>query len=85
MTKSFTIIFGLTADPLHKGHEHAIINGVTFCVNKVLFGKTNLQKTQSLSLYILPNKTTVGQYPCVLPCIRWDKIISSKTALTQAT
>jgi nicotinate (nicotinamide) nucleotide adenylyltransferase len=31
---SFSIIFGLTADPIHKGHEQAIINGVEFLRNK---------------------------------------------------
>lgn len=28
--QSFTIIFGLTADPIHLGHEQAIINGIQF-------------------------------------------------------
>ncbi len=27
----FTVIFGLTADPFHKGHEQAIINGIEYC------------------------------------------------------
>ena len=31
---SFSIIFGLTADPIHKGHELAIINGIEFLRNK---------------------------------------------------
>jgi len=30
MFKSFSILFGLTADPVHKGHEQAIINGISF-------------------------------------------------------
>lgn len=30
-TNKFTLVFGLTADPIHKGHEQAIINGVEFC------------------------------------------------------
>ena len=29
--KRFSIIFGLTADPIHKGHEQVIINGVDYC------------------------------------------------------
>ena len=28
------IIFGLTADPIHKGHEQAIVNGVEYCREK---------------------------------------------------
>ncbi len=28
---SFTVIFGLTADPIHLGHEQAIINGIEYC------------------------------------------------------
>jgi nicotinate (nicotinamide) nucleotide adenylyltransferase len=28
---TFNIAFGLTADPIHKGHEQAIINGVEYC------------------------------------------------------
>ena len=30
MPKSYSIIFGLTADPIHLGHEQAVINGVDF-------------------------------------------------------
>ena len=30
MAKSYNVIFGLTADPIHKGHEQAIINGVSY-------------------------------------------------------
>ncbi len=30
MNKSFSIVFGLTADPIHKGHEQALINGIDF-------------------------------------------------------
>lgn len=30
MAKSYSVIFGLTADPVHKGHEQAIINGTEF-------------------------------------------------------
>ena len=30
MTKSYSIIFGITADPIHLGHEQAIINVVEF-------------------------------------------------------
>lgn len=29
--KTYSIIFGLTADPIHLGHEQAIINGVKYC------------------------------------------------------
>lgn len=31
MSRSYTIIFGLTADPIHLGHEQAIINGIEYC------------------------------------------------------
>jgi len=27
----FSIIFGLTADPIHLGHEQVIINGIDYC------------------------------------------------------
>ena len=30
-SKTYSIIFGLTADPIHKGHEQAIISGVDYC------------------------------------------------------
>ncbi len=30
MPKSYTVLFGLTADPIHKGHEQAIIAGIEF-------------------------------------------------------
>ena len=31
LSRSYTIVFGLTADPIHLGHEQAIINGVEHC------------------------------------------------------
>jgi len=30
MTPTYSIIFGLTADPIHLGHEQAIINGIQY-------------------------------------------------------
>jgi len=30
MTTTYSIIFGLTADPIHLGHEQAIINGIQY-------------------------------------------------------
>ncbi len=34
--RSLTVLFGLTADPVHKGHEQAIINGVEFLLEQGL-------------------------------------------------
>lgn len=34
MQHTYSIIFGLTADPIHKGHEQAIINGVEYLRNQ---------------------------------------------------
>lgn len=31
LSHSYTIVFGLTADPIHLGHEQAIINGIDYC------------------------------------------------------
>lgn len=31
LSHTTTIVFGLTADPIHLGHEQAIINGVNYC------------------------------------------------------
>jgi nicotinate (nicotinamide) nucleotide adenylyltransferase len=31
LTQSYTIVFGITADPIHLGHEQAIINGIAYC------------------------------------------------------
>ena len=30
MTTSYSVLFGLTADPIHLGHEQAIINGIKY-------------------------------------------------------
>lgn len=43
MSRSTTIVFGLTADPIHLGHEQAVINGIAYCrehgieINQFLF------------------------------------------------
>ena len=34
VSHAYTVIFGLTADPIHKGHEQAIINGVQYLREK---------------------------------------------------
>jgi len=31
MKENYTVVYGLTADPIHKGHEQAIINGINYC------------------------------------------------------
>jgi len=31
LSRFFTVVFGLTADPIHLGHEQAIINGIGYC------------------------------------------------------
>jgi nicotinate (nicotinamide) nucleotide adenylyltransferase len=39
MTISHTIIFGITADPIHLGHEQAIINGIQYLRNQSIMIK----------------------------------------------
>ncbi len=34
MVKKFTLVFGLTADPIHKGHAQVIINSINYLCNQ---------------------------------------------------
>ena len=55
MSHSYTVVFGLTADPIHLGHEQAIINGVNYC------RKFNLEINQFLLMPVYQPNLIAGK------------------------
>jgi nicotinate (nicotinamide) nucleotide adenylyltransferase len=55
LSHSYTVVFGLTADPIHLGHEQAIINGVNYC------RKFNLEINQFLLMPVYQPNLIAGK------------------------
>lgn len=88
MSQSYSIIFGLTADPVHLGHEQAIINGVEFCRERGLkIGRFLLVPVYQPNL-IVDKKSPVASFDqrfamCVLVASRLSKQLACDIQVSQ--